>query len=210
MFEQDNWSLWDREKLIKFEDFVNDELDQAEDFGPFSEIYAQLTGAIPQANDIFRQQLEDQLIGIIARRTNPNEEMMKLSRPGRLHQIGWFVANLNLLAFSQKLRLPSKVRLVAATLTLVIVLLFAIRPSALEWSQDFSLRFLNHILGTGATPTSIATALSGPSPTASFTPTPTGTSYVSIYPLEATTVLENRSHQVIHQPAPAPTPPGTP
>lgn len=202
MFERDNLSLWDREKRIKFEDYVNDELDQAEDSGPFSEIYAQLTGTIPQANDHFRQQLEDQLIGVMARRTNPNEERMKLSWSRPLHQIGWFISNLNPLAFSQKLRLPSKVRLVAATFTLVIVLLFAIQPT--------TLRFLNHILSTGATPTSIATALSGPSPTPSFTPTPTGTSYVSIYPLEATTVLENRSNQVIHQPAPAPTPPGTP
>lgn len=202
MFERDNLSLWDREKLIKFEDFVKDELDQSEDFGPFSEIYAQLTGTIPRANDNFRRQLEDQLIGVIASGTNPNEEMMKLSWSRRLHQIGRFVTNLNLLAFSQKLRLSSKVRLVAATLTLVIVLLFAIQPA--------TLRFLNHILGTGATPTSIATALSDPSPTPSFTPTPTGTSYVSIYPLEATSVREDSSMPVIHQPAPAPTPPGTP
>ncbi|NIX54978.1 MAG: hypothetical protein GWN14_03355, partial [candidate division Zixibacteria bacterium] len=66
MFERDNLSLWDRENWIKFEDYVNDEIDQAEDSGPFSEIYAQLTGTIPQANDHFRQQLEDQLIGVIA------------------------------------------------------------------------------------------------------------------------------------------------
>lgn len=210
MFEQDNLTLWDQEKSIKFENFDNDEFDQAEDLSSFSEIYIQLTGIIPRANDNFRQQLEDQLSGVIAGRTNPNEKLMKLSWPRCLHQIGWFVTNLNLLALSQKIRLPSKVRLVAATLTLVIILLFAMQPSVLEQFQDISLRFLNHIPGTGATPTSIATALSGPSPTPSLTPTPTGTSYVSIYPLEATTVRENRSNQVIHQPAPAPTPPGTP